>query len=138
MLLATIFGLLASLTPLRQIAGSMTVSSALLAVVVAALASGASFSGLSTAPLFILSGFMVLALHGLLMLAAAKLFRFDLALCGIASLANVGGVASAPLLAAAYAPVLAPLGVLLAMLGYLLGTGGGLALASAFQWLGAP
>jgi uncharacterized membrane protein len=138
MLLATVFGLLASLTPLRQIAGSMTVSSALLAVVVAALASGASFSGLSTAPLFILSGFMVLALHGLLMLAAAKLFRFDLALCGIASLANVGGVASAPLLAAAYAPVLAPLGVLLAMLGYVLGTGGGLALASAFQWLGAP
>jgi uncharacterized membrane protein len=138
MLLATIFGLLASLTPLRQIAGSMTVSSALLAVVVAALASGASFSGLSTAPLFILSGFMVLALHGLMMLAAAKLFRFDLALCGIASLANVGGVASAPLLAAAYAPVLAPLGVLLAMLGYVLGTGGGLALASAFQWLGAP
>jgi uncharacterized membrane protein len=138
MLLATLFGLLASLTPLRHIAGSMTVSSALLAVVVAALASGASFSGLSTAPLFILSGFMVLALHGTLMLLAAKLFRFDLALCGIASLANVGGVASAPLLAAAYAPVLAPLGVLLAMLGYVLGTGGGLALASAFQWLGAP
>lgn len=138
MLLATLFGLLASLTPLRHIAGSMTISSALLAVVVAALASGASFSGLSTAPLFILSGFMVLALHGLLMLVAAKLFRFDLALCGIASLANVGGVASAPLLAAAYAPVLAPLGVLLAMLGYVLGTGGGLALASAFQWLGAP
>ena len=76
---------------------------------------------------------MVLTLHGLLMVLAAKVFKFDLALCGIASLANVGGVASAPLLAAAYSPLLAPLGVLLAMLGYLLGTGGGLLLASIFN-----
>lgn len=136
MLLATVFGLLASLTPLRRVAGSMPVSSALLAVVVAALASGASFAGLSNAPLFILSGFMVLALHGLLMVLAARVFRFDLALCGIASLANVGGVASAPLLAAAYSPLLAPLGVLLAMLGYLLGTGGGLLLAAVFRAMG--
>ncbi len=135
MLLATGFGLLASLTPLRRVAGSMPISSALLAVVVAALASSATFSGLTSAPLFILSGFMVLALHGLMMIMAARLFRFDLALCGIASLANVGGVASAPLLAAAYSPVLAPLGVLLAMLGYLLGTGGGLLLASIFHSL---
>ena len=79
----------------------------------------------------------MLGLHGILMVLAARLFRFDLALCGIASLANVGGVASAPLLAAAYAPVLAPLGVLLAMLGYLLGTGGGLLLASIFRSMGA-
>ena len=133
MLLATGFGLLASLSPLRRMPGSMSISSALLAIVVAALASGATFSGLSSAPLFILSGFMVLTLHGLLMVLAARIFKFDLALCGIASLANVGGVASAPLLAAAYSPLLAPLGVLLAMLGYLLGTGGGLLLASIFR-----
>ncbi len=136
MLLATAFGVAASLTPLRRVAGSMPISSALLAVVVAALASGATFSGLTSAPLFILAGFLVLGLHGILMILAARLFRFDLALCGIASLANVGGVASAPLLAAAYAPVLAPLGVLLAMLGYLLGTGGGLLLASIFRSMG--
>lgn len=137
MLLATALGLTASLTPLRRVAGSMSVSTALLAVVVAALASGATFSGLTSAPLFILSGFMVLALHGLMMVLAARLFRFDLALCGIASLANVGGVASAPLLAAAYSPILAPIGVLLAMLGYLLGTGGGLLLASIFRSMGS-
>jgi uncharacterized membrane protein len=69
------------------------------------------------------------------MLLAARLFRFDLAVCGIASLANIGGVASAPLLAAAYSPLLAPVGVLLAMLGYLLGTGGGIWLASVLKAL---
>ena len=71
------------------------------------------------------------------MTLAAKLFRFDLALCGISSLACVGGVATTPLLAAAYSPVLAPIGVLLAMLGYALGTGGGLLLATIFRSMGA-
>jgi uncharacterized membrane protein len=64
------------------------------------------------------------------MVLAARLLRLDLALCGIASLANVGGVASAPLLAAAHAPGLAPVGVLLALLGYFLGTAAGLGLAA--------
>lgn len=137
MLLATALGLAASFTPLRRLAGSMVVSNALLAIVVAALASGADFSGMSQAPFYLFCGFLVLAIHALLMLAAARLFKFDLALCGIASLANIGGVASAPLLAASYAPVLAPVGVLLAMLGYLLGTGGGLLLARIFQMMGA-
>ena len=136
MLLATGLGLAASFTPLRRLAGSMAVSNALLAVVVAALASGADFSGMGQAPLYIFCGFLVLGIHALLMLLAARLFKFDLALCGIASLANIGGVASAPLLAATYAPALAPIGVLLAMLGYLLGTGGGLLLARIFQMTG--
>ena len=136
LLLATAFGLLASFTPMRRLAGSMAIASALLAVVVATIASKADFSGLTSAPWFVLSGFMILGLHGLMMLVAARLFRFDLALCGISSLACVGGVATTPLLAAAYSPVLAPVGVLLAMLGYALGTGGGLLLASIFRSTG--
>jgi uncharacterized membrane protein len=79
---------------------------------------------------------LVLLLHGLMMLLCARLLRFDLALCGISSLSCVGGVASAPLLAAAYSPVLAPVGVLLAMLGYLLGTGGGIAMAGLLKQFG--
>lgn len=135
MLIATTLGVLASFTPLRRSIGSMPIATALLALVVATLASSANFSGMAGAPLFILAGFAVLFLHGLFMLLAARLFRFDLAVCGIASLANIGGVASAPLLAAAYSPLLAPVGVLLAMLGYLLGTGGGIWLASVLKAL---
>jgi uncharacterized membrane protein len=44
----------------------------------------------------------------------------------VASLANIGGVASAPILAAAYSDALVPIGVLMAMMGYVVGTGGGL------------
>ena len=138
MLLATLLGLVASYTPLRKLPGSMTMSSALLAIIVATIASQASFSGIATAPLFVLTGLLVLSIHGALMLLAARIFHFDLALCGIASLANVGGVASAPLLAAAYSPALAPVGVLLAMLGYILGTGGGLIIANILKTIGMP
>lgn len=136
LLLVTLFGVLASYTPLRKLSGSMTLASALLAVVVATIASKASFSGISSAPLFLLAGMLILLLHGLLMILAARLFRFDLALCGISSLACVGGVATTPLLAAAYSPVLAPVGILLAMLGYALGTGSGLLVANFLKPLG--
>ena len=136
LLLATLFGLLASCTPLRKLSGTMTLASALLAVVVATIASKANFSGMSSAPLFLMSGLMILFLHGLIMILVARLFRFDLALCGISSLACVGGVATTPLLAVAYSPVLAPVGVLLAMLGYALGTGGGLLIASILKPIG--
>jgi len=57
---------------------------------------------------------------------AAKLFKLDLFTCAVASLANIGGVASAPILAAAYSEALIPVGVLMAMMGYVIGTGGGL------------
>ena len=136
LLWATAIGLLTSFTPLRRLPGSMPLASALLAVIVAAIASQADFRGLSSAPLFLLTGLLILVLHALILLLCARLLRFDLALCGISSLACVGGVASTPLLAAAYAPVLAPIGVLLAMLGYVLGTGGGILLSAVLQTLG--
>ena len=64
------------------------------------------------------------------MIIVAKIFKLDLFSCGVASLANVGGVASAPILAAAYGEALIPIGVLMAMLGYIVGTGGGLLVGS--------
>jgi len=140
LLLVTVAGLLCARTPLARLPGSAPLGSALLAVVVAALASQSTFAGLASAPLFVLAGFCILAVHAALMLMMAKLFRFDLFACSVCSLANIGGVASAPLLAALHAPALAPVGVLLAMLGYVLGTGLGIALAPLLQqvaaWLG--
>jgi uncharacterized membrane protein len=56
----------------------------------------------------------------------AKIFKLDLFSIGVASLANIGGVASAPILASAYSKSLVPIGVLMAMLGYIIGTAGGL------------
>ncbi|HEU4404521.1 MAG TPA: DUF819 family protein [Polyangiaceae bacterium] len=128
-LFATGAGLVVARTPLARLPGPAPLASALLAGLVAVLASQGSFAGLASAPLFVLCGFCVLALHLALMVAAARLFRLDLYLCGIASLAQIGGPASAPLLAAAYSRALVPVAVLLAMLGLVLGTGVGLSMA---------
>ncbi|WP_264291999.1 DUF819 family protein [Anaerosalibacter bizertensis] len=81
---------------------------------------------IAQAPLYIISGFVILGIHALILFLAAKLFKLDLFTCGVASLANVGGVASAPILAAAYSEALIPIGVLMALMGYVIGTGGGL------------
>ena len=81
---------------------------------------------MTQAPLYIISGFLIIGIHTLVLALAAKLFKLDLFTCGVASLANIGGVASAPILAAAYNKALIPIGVLMAMMGYVIGTGGGL------------
>ena len=134
-LVATLAGLVIAHTPLARMPGPAPLGSALLAGLIAVLASQSSFTGLSSAPLFVLCGFVALLLHIALLALAARLFRFDMYLCGVSSLAQIGGVASAPLLAAAYSPVLVPIAVLLAMLGLILGAGIGLFMANVLSTL---
>lgn len=134
-LFATVTGLVLARTPLARIPGPAPTGSALLALLVAVLASQSNFRGLASAPLFILCGFITMLLHIGILALLARMFRFDLYLCGIASLAQIGGVASAPVLAATYSPVLVPIAVLLAMLGLILGTGMGLFMASVLSSL---
>jgi uncharacterized membrane protein len=99
------------------------------------MASQSNFEGISTAPLYLLCGITILAIHAAIMLVAARLFHFDLYLCGISSLAHVGGVAACPVLAATYSAALVPVAVLLALLGYILGTGYGLLIAQVLSSL---
>ena len=125
-LIVTVLGVAGAVTPLGRIPGSGELATVMLYVIIALIASRASFAELSKAPVYIVAGLVILAVHGSLMIAVAKLFRVDLFSLGVASLANIGGVASAPILAAAYSRVLIPVGVLMAMLGYIVGTAGGL------------
>jgi uncharacterized membrane protein len=60
--------------------------------------------------------------HGVLMLVVAKLIRAPLFFMAVGSQANIGAAASAPVVASAFHPSLAPVGVLLAVLGYAMGT----------------
>ena len=125
-LLVTAAGIVGALSPLGRLPGSNHLSNVMLYTLVALIASRANFAELTQAPIYIVSGFFILAIHGIFMVVLAKALRLDLFTCGIASLANIGGVASAPILAATYSQVLIPIGILMAMLGYIIGTGGGL------------
>lgn len=135
LLAATVAGLAVAHTPLARLPGANALGNALLACIVAVLGSQSSFDGIAAAPLFVVCGLAVLVVHIVLLAGAARLFRFDMHLVGIASLAQIGGVASAPLLAAVYSPALVPVAVLMAMLGLVLGTGVGLTMAGVLSSL---
>ena len=115
-LLITLSGLIGAVTPVGRMAGSTELSNLLLYSVVALLASRASFLELTDAPAWILAGFMILAIHGIILVLLAKIFHLDMFTCGVASLANIGGSASAPILAGAYSGALVPVGVLMALM----------------------
>jgi uncharacterized membrane protein len=125
-IMVTIAGIVCGMTPLARVPGSSQLSNAALYVLVGLIGSRANFAELTQAPLYIISGFLIIGIHAVILALAAKVFKLDLFTCAVASLANIGGVASAPILAAAYSKALIPVGVLMAMLGYIVGTGGGL------------
>jgi uncharacterized membrane protein len=77
-------------------------------------------------PAIFLVGLLWMAVHVLLLFIVAKLIRAPFFFLAVGSKANIGGAASAPVVAAAFHPSLAPVGVLLAVLGYALGTYGAL------------
>ncbi len=128
-LFVTVAGLVGAVTPIGKMAGAQELSNVMLYSVVALLASRASFLELTDAPIWIAAGFMILAIHGIIMIILAKIFKLDMFTCGVASLANIGGSASAPILAGAYSGSLVPVGVLMALMGYVIGTGGGILVA---------
>lgn len=132
-LVVTIIALVAAVTPIGKIAGAAELSNVMLYIVIALLASRASLLELTDAPVWIISGFMILAIHGIILVVIAKIFKLDMFTCGVASLANIGGTASAPVLAAAYSGALVPVGVLMALMGYIIGTGGGILTANIMR-----
>lgn len=133
-LFVTVAGLVGAVTPIGRMAGAQELSNVMLYSVVALLASRASFLELTDAPIWIAAGFMILAIHGIIMVILAKIFKLDMFTCGVASLANIGGSASAPILAGAYSGSLVPVGVLMALMGYVIGTGGGILVANIMSF----
>jgi len=135
-IIATVAGIVFAMTPLAKISGSSELANIMLYLIVALIASRANFSELTEAPLYIFAGFVIIFIHVLIMIIFAKLFKLDLFSLGVASLANIGGVASAPILASAYSKALIPIGVLMAMMGYILGTFGGLMVGKILETIG--
>lgn len=123
---ATTFGLLLSFTRARSMegAGASTIGSAMLYILVATIGMHMDLSALLERPWLFLLGLIWISVHGGLMLLVAKLIRAPLFFMAVGSQANIGGAASAPVVASAFHPALAPVGVLLAVLGYALGTYG--------------
>ena len=121
---ATTGGLILSFTKFRQYegAGASTIGSIFLYILVATIGMKMNALAILDAPGIFLLGLIWMLIHVILLLIVAKIIRAPFFFVAVGSQANVGGAASAPVVASAFHPSLAPVGVLLAVLGYALGT----------------
>jgi len=134
-LIVTTIGILLSLTPARRIPGSHPIAMAIIYIFVASMGAQAELAGLSRAPWFVIGAYIWITIHGLFCLLGAKLFRVDVHTAAIASAANIGGAASAPIVAAYHRQTLIPIAVLMALVGYALGNYLGLVTAWLCKWV---
>lgn len=122
--IATTIGLSLSFTGARHLeaAGASKVGSVFIYILVASIGMKMDISAVTQYPGLFVVGFIWIGIHAALLLGMAKLIKAPTFFIAVGSQANVGGAASAPVVASAFHPALAPVGVLLAVLGYALGT----------------
>ncbi|GAB3331876.1 DUF819 family protein [Marivirga atlantica] len=122
--IATTIGLLLSFTKARKLegVGASRLGSVMIYILVATIGMKMDITAIFDNPGFFLVGLIWMSIHVVLLLLIAKIIRAPYFFVAVGSQANVGGAASAPIVAGAFHPSLAPVGVLLAVLGYALGT----------------
>ncbi len=135
-LLVTTIGIALSFTPAKALPKSHELAMAIVYVFVAGMGARASLAGLADAPAFLLGAFIWIFIHGAFCLAGAWIFRVDVHSAAIASAANVGGAASAPVVAAYHRESLVPASILMALIGYAIGNYGAFLAARLCYWVG--
>jgi len=107
-------------------AGASKIGTVFLYMLVATIGMSMDMTAVVESPGLFIVGVVWLLIHYVLLLVVGKLIRAPFFYTAVGSQANVGGAASAPVIAAAFHPALAPVGVVLAVLGYAVGTYGAL------------
>lgn len=121
---ASTVGVALSFTKVRELegAGASKIGSAFLYVLIATIGMKMDVTMIADQPLFFVIGAIWMVIHASMMLVVAKVIKAPLFYMAVGSQANVGGAASAPVVASAFHPSLAPVAVMLAVLGYTVGT----------------
>ena len=133
--IATTGGLILSATKLRRYEGrgASKIGSIFIYILVATIGMKMELEKAIEEPQLILVGIIWMLVHVLILFAVAKLIKAPFFFVAVGSKANIGGAASAPIVAAAFHPSLASVGALLAVLGYALGTYGAIACAEMMR-----
>ncbi len=124
--IATTSGLLLSFTPARRLegVGASRIGSVFLYILVASIGMKMDVMSIMERPDLFIVGVIWISIHALLLLIVGRLIKAPVFCLAVGSQANIGGAASAPIVASAFHPALAPVGVLVAVVGYALGTYG--------------
>jgi uncharacterized membrane protein len=136
-IIATIIGISLSFSPARRLesCGSNRIGFFLLYLVLASIGAKTNLSFMGNLPIFLIAGATWMLIHAACLLLATRIFRAPMALAAAASQSSIGGPASGPVIAGIYHPDLAPVGLLLAVLGNISGTFLGLTTAQVCHWL---
>lgn len=138
-LLVTGLGVALSFTPLRRLegVGASKVGSVFLYLLVASIGAKADFAKVAEPQniKLVAVGAVWMLFHAIAMLTVRRMMKAPIFFAAVGSKSCIGGAASAPVVAAAFHPSLAPVGALLAIGGYVCGTFGGLACAAGLQWV---
>ena len=111
-------------------------SMAIVYLFVARMGAKADLSGIGIEVLwFLLGAYVWIFIHGSIILLGARLFRVDVHTAAIASAANIGGAASAPIVAAYHKPALVPVSILMALIGYAIGNPAAFLAALLCRWI---
>ncbi len=124
--ISTMIGVILSFTKARKLegGGASAVGSVFIYILVATIGLKMDIMKIFDDPVVFLIGGIWISIHAILLLVVGKLIKAPLFFLAVGSQANVGGAASAPVVASAFHPSLAPVGVLLAVFGYAIGTYG--------------
>jgi uncharacterized membrane protein len=136
-IIASIIGIGLSFSPVRQLEshGSNRIGFFLLYFVLASIGAKTNLSFMGNLPIFLIAGATWILIHAVCLFLAVRLFRAPMALAAAASQSSIGGPASGPVIAGIYHPDLAPVGLLMAVLGNICGTFLGLTTAQICRLL---
>lgn len=135
--IATTGGLVLSFTKARDLegVGASRLGSVLLYVLVATIGMQMDLTAIFNNPTLFIVGIIWILIHVTIMIVVAYFIKAPFFFVAVGSQANIGGAASAPIVASAFHSALAPVGVLLAVLGYALGTYGAYICGLLLQWV---
>ena len=117
-------GLALSFSPIRvnlESAGASRVGFLALYLLLTSIGARADLHAVLEAPLYLAAGLVWIAVHVALLMIVAKAIKAPLFFVATGSMANIGGAASAPVVASVYHPAMAPVGLLMGVSGYILG-----------------
>ena len=129
-LLVTTIGIILSATPLKNVPGTEPLAMGLVYIYMTMLGAGADLRSLGGAQWFLIAGFVCITVHLVFIVIGAKLFKLDVSMAAVSSVAGVGGAASAPVAAGYHREELVPISIMLALIGY--GLGNYLGVATAY------
>ena len=136
-IIVSILGIILSLTPLSDLenAGASHIGNFFLYLLLATIGAKANLTSIIYAPVFLLVGICWIAVHAAILFMGGRLLKVPMFLIATSSQANIGGVVSAPIIATVYQKSLAPVGLLMGVMGNIIGIYFGLLTAWVMSWI---